>query len=240
MNKQLIKFFGMAALAMISLLSFEACTKDDISSSTTLDALADQSLFALEQRGNLGRHGCYDLVFPVTIKLADGTTITVVSQDSLKKALHKWHENHKDGHKKNHPEFVFPIHVIAEDGSVIAVETKEELYDLRKACKKSHLDSLHHRDSMGHKGFPKHDTLCFSLVFPIKLKKADGTIITINSKEELKTQCQGERKKGQGHGKKHGIEHQLQLVFPIQVKKSNGTTVTINTKDELKALREGC
>lgn len=56
---------------------FVACNKDALSTSTTtLDALADQSLFNLEQRGNLGVHGCYDLVFPVSVKLEDGTVIT--------------------------------------------------------------------------------------------------------------------------------------------------------------------
>ena len=242
MNKQLIKMFGIAFMAFITMYGFQACTKDEVSSdTTTVDALANETLFTLEQRGNLGKHGCYDLVFPVSIKLADGTIITATNQDSLHSALKQYHKNKPgQGRPKVRPNFVFPISVIAEDGSVIVVQNETELHELRKACHKDHLDSLHHKDSLDHKGFPRHDTLCFSLVFPLKVTKGDGTQVTVNTKEELKALAKTEHGQGRGHGKKHGVQNQLQLVFPIQVKKANGTTVTINTKEELKALREGC
>jgi hypothetical protein len=241
MNKHLIKNFIFGAMSFAMMYGFVACNKDALSTSTTtLDALADQSLFNLEQRGNLGVHGCYDLVFPVSVKLEDGTVITATSQDSLRNAFKAYHAAHEGLGRGHHPTFVLPIQVIAEDGSIIDVQSESELLALRMACHKNHLDSLCHRDSMDHKGFPRHDTLCFTIVFPIKVAKADGTVITINSFSELQTQTVNEHHMGGGHGMKHGVKDQFQLVFPVTVKKADGTTTTVNSKEELGALRDQC
>jgi hypothetical protein len=242
MNKLIFRnFIMMAGLAIITTFGFVACDKENVNSTTqdATEALTDESSFTLEQRGNLGKHGCYDLVFPLGIKFSDGLVVNVTSQDSLRKAIKAWHISH-GGSRHERPDFVYPIQVIAEDGSVIEVADQVALITLKKACRKNHLDSLHRRDSLHHHGFPRHDTLCFTLVFPIQVTKEDGTIITINTKEELKNLTQGEHRKGRGHGHKHGLRNQLNLVFPISVIKSDGTTISVASKEALKALREGC
>lgn len=239
MSKSIFKSLLLAVIAGFFTLS--ACNTEDLGSNAMgdVDALTDESTYALEQRGNLGRHGCYDLVFPLSIVFSDGSKVEVTSQDSLRHAIRAWHLAN-GGTKREKPDFVYPIQVIAEDGSVIDVADKAALSALREACHKTHLDSLCRRDSLHHSGFPKHDTLCFTLVFPIQVTKADGTIITINNPEDLKVQAKDEHKRGRGHGKKHGLTNQFQLVFPVTVKKSDGSTITVNSKEELKALREGC
>lgn len=223
----------MAFIAFVTISSYVACTKEDLTSTsadTVLDAVTDESLNALESRGSLGAKGCYDLVFPVTIKFADGSTKAIPNQDSLRKAV-KGYCKRKDSTQATRPTFVFPIQVTAEDGSVITVNSEDELKTLKAACKKN-VDSLH--------AGRKHDTLCFSIVFPIQVKKADSSIVTINSKEDLKALGNGERGRGRGHGKHHGLESQLQIVFPITIKKADGTTETIASKEALKAAREAC
>lgn len=242
MNKLIFRnFFMMAGLAIITTFAFVACDKEGVNSTTldAVEALTDESSFTLEQRGNLGKHGCYDLVFPLSIKFSDGLVVNVTSQDSLRKAIRAWHVSH-GGSRHERPDFVYPVQVIAEDGSVIEVADQAALITLKKACRKNHLDSLHRRDSLHHQGFPRHDTLCFTLVFPVQVTREDGTLITINSREELKTLTQGEHRKGRGHGHKHGLRNQLNLVFPISVIKSDGTTISVASKEALKALREGC
>jgi len=226
---------------MAGLIILPACNTEDLSADAVgdLDALTDESTYALEQRGNLGKHGCYDLIFPLSIVFSDGSKVEVTSQDSLRNAIRAWHQAH-DAMKKEKPDFVYPIQVMAEDGSIIDVADKAALSALREACHKTYLDSVCRRDSLHHGGFPRHDTLCFTLVFPVQVTKADGTVITITSLDDLKVQTRDEHKKGRGHGIKHGLTNQLQLVFPVTVKKSDGSTITILSKEELKALREGC
>lgn len=239
MNKHFLKLISVASVAMIFTFGFISCDKESLSTGeTTLDAV-DETIYALEQRGNLGRHGCYDLIFPVTIKFSDGTTKTVTSQDSLRKAVKAWHLASGTS-KRERPGFVFPIQVMAEDGAVITVESDTELAELKNACKKRGLDSLFHRDSLHHRGFPRHDSICFTFVFPISVKKADSSIVSVSNPTELKTLLQAERKGGRGHGRKHGISNQLQIVFPVTVTKSDGTTAVLNDKTALKALRESC
>ncbi len=241
MSKQLIKnsILGMIVLGLVYL--FTACNKENVTT-TSADTLTDQSIYSLEQRGNLGKHGCYDLVFPVSIKLTDGTVITAPNQDSLRAAIHRWHQTQNPSNDPQRPDFVYPIQVIAEDGSIINVASKEELLALKAACHKNHLDSLMHRDSLGHHNFPRHDTLCFTLVFPIQVKKSDGTTVTINSFADLKYQAKAEHGKGHGFpGPGHGgLKDLLQIVYPITIKYANGTTKTINSDAELKTAREGC
>jgi len=239
MNKHFFKSIPIALVAMVFTLGFIACDKESLSTNdTTLNAV-DETMFALEQRGNLGRHGCYDLIFPVTIKFSNGNTKTVTSQDSLKKAVKAWHLS-SGTNKRERPGFVFPIQVTAEDGAVITVDSETELGELRSACKKRGLDSLFHRDSLHRKGFPKHDSICFTFVFPIYVKKADSTVVSVANSSELKILLHAERKGGRGHGRKHGISNQLQIVFPVTVKKSDGNTAVLNDKSALKALRESC
>jgi hypothetical protein len=238
MNKLFVKFLSLTFL-VTSLFTQMACNKEDLTDSDNLEARSDETLFALEQRGNLGRHGCYDLVFPVTIKFSDGSQKTITSQDSLRKAAKAFHQANP-GVKRERPDFVFPISVIAEDGAVIVVNSKEELLELKKSCIKNHLDSLFKNDSLRHRGFPRHDSTCFTLVFPIQVKKADGSVVTIASKEELKSLAKGEKGQGRHHGRKHGVANQLELVFPVTVTKSDGTTASVASKEDLKALRESC
>lgn len=241
MNKLNFRNLFIAGLAIISLYGFVGCNKEDLTTTTLNDteALTDESSFALEQRGNLGKHGCYDLVFPLSIKFSDGAVVQVTSQDSLRKAIKAWHLKN-GGTKHERPDFVYPIQVIAEDGSIIDVADQAALLTLKAACHKDHLDSLHRRDSLHHHGFPHHDTLCFTLVFPLQVTKEDGTKVTVNTQEELKSLTLGEHRKGRGHGKKHGLQNQLNLVFPVSVIKSDGSTISVGSKEALKALREGC
>jgi hypothetical protein len=244
MNKQVFKIFGFALMAILSMYGFIACNKDNTTASgdlTTLDAQVNQTLTTLEARGNIGAQGCYDLVFPVSIKLADGTVITAPSQDSLRHALRAYHQSHPGADRPHQlPNFVYPVSVIAQDGSIIVVQNETELAALKAACPKHVLDSMCHRDSLDHRGFPRHDTLCFTLVFPIKVTKTDGTIVTIANAADLKNLAQSEHGQGHGHDGHHGPKDQLNIVFPITVAKSDGTKQVVNTQAELKALRESC
>lgn len=240
MNKQFFKSFILATMALISMYGFISCSKDNLNTSTTVDALANESVLALEQRGNLGKMGCYDLVFPVTIQFSDGTTKVITSQDSLHGGCKAWHEQNGGTVPHERPIFVFPIQVIAEDGSVITVTSPQDLQALKMACHKSGLDSLFHGDSLHHRGFPHPDTLCFTIVFPIQVKLVDGTLITINDLSEIKALANSEHSHGRGHGMEHGVPSQFQLVFPITVALADGASKIVNTADELKALRESC
>lgn len=209
-----LKFVFAAALFSTLMVS---CSKEESDSSDSAELFARTSTTELQERSGSGFGGCFELVFPITIKFADGTTATVDSAKAIKSAIKTWKQANPD--VSGRPSFVFPISVVKSDGTVIEVENETELRDLRKECPR--------------KFGPKHGggEHCFKLNFPFKIKKADGTEVTINSLEDMK-KLKG---KMRGHNGKHP-----ELVFPVSITLKDGTVKSIATKEELKAVKDAC
>lgn len=83
--------------------------------------------------GGHGTEPCFTINFPVTIAFPDSTTQTFVDKVALKAGLKAWRQaNHG---VKERPELVFPISVTKEDGTVVIVNSKEELIALKRECR---------------------------------------------------------------------------------------------------------
>jgi hypothetical protein len=168
--KKSLKFFLLPLIALISIIV--ACNKSD---STTVEEAVDEVLFSAQERGGMGRFGCYELVFPVTFTLPDSSTATVNSYDEMKQTLRAYFEaNGTPGngghHHGNRPkiDFVFPISVISQDGEVITVADELELRALREACAGTF-------GNHGPQGHGQHGLSCFEIVFPITIQFPDST-----------------------------------------------------------------
>ncbi|MCP4438058.1 MAG: hypothetical protein GY810_03870 [Aureispira sp.] len=91
---------------------------------------------------------------------------------------------------------------------------------------------------------------CFTLVFPVQVRKHDSTTVTINSKEDMKAmliaQMQNHPKppKGQkgpkGKCNKKPKPRKPKLVFPVDITLQDSTTMTITSKEDLKAVVDQC
>lgn len=209
-----LKFVFAAALFSTLLV---ACSKEELTSDDNAELFARTATTELQERSGSGFGGCFELVFPITIKFADGSTVKVDSASAIKSAIKTWKQSNPG--PKGRPSFVFPISVIKSDGTIEEVADEKELMDLRKECPR--------------KFGPKHGggEHCFKLNFPFKIKKADGTEVTVNSLEDMKNL----RGKLRGHnGKKP------ELVFPVSVTLKDGTVKTVASKEELKAVKDAC
>ena len=209
-----LKFVFAAALFSTLLV---ACSKEEVTSDDSTELFARTATTELQERSGSGFGGCFELVFPITIKFTDGTTVKVDSARAIKSAIKTWKQANPDS--KGRPSFVYPISVVKSDGTIEEVADEKELMDLRKECPR--------------KFGPKHGggEHCFKLNFPFKIKKADGTEVTINSLEDMKNL----KGKLRGHnGKKP------ELVFPVSVTLKDGTVKTAASKDELKAIKDAC
>ncbi len=88
---------------------------------------------------------------------------------------------------------------------------------------------------------------CFTLVFPVQVHKHDSTIVTINSKEEMKQMLQAQM---QNHPRppmgpkpkcnKRPKPRRPKLVFPVDITLQDSTTMTITSKEDLKAVVDQC
>lgn len=214
MLKSLKFLFSFAVIALL----FTACSKDE-SNASSVENYAEATTTFLQERSGCGFGGCFELVFPISVTLADGTVITADSSAALKTAIKNWRVDNPD--VKGKPEFVFPISVVKADGTVVAIASVAELMALRKECPRQF--------GKGH-GKGKH---CFMLTFPFSIKQADGTVVVVNGPEDIKKQRNGEKDHKMGDKKP-------ELVFPVTVKLKDGTTQVVNSKEELTALKDSC
>ncbi|HMW38686.1 MAG: hypothetical protein K1X68_05045 [Saprospiraceae bacterium] len=74
------------------------------------------------------KFGCYKLAFPLTVKLADGSTKTVNSIEELN-ALRRATTG------RVNVTIQFPFNVILKDGTTVTVTTVEELREIEKNCR---------------------------------------------------------------------------------------------------------
>ena len=90
-------------------------------------------------RGNGPRgHGgkckdlCFEINYPLTIELPDGTTAEGNSRRELKQAARDWKAANPDATER--PMLAFPIEVTLEGGTVQSVASKEDLKALKESC----------------------------------------------------------------------------------------------------------
>lgn len=231
--------FGAFLLLLAAVGTFVACHKND--TAQTAEDYLDQVLYSVQERGGLGKYGCYELVFPVTVNFPDSTSLAVNSYDEMKDAIRAWfeangnpsdpghHHHHGGADSLGHPTLAFPFMVISQDGELITVNNETELHDLKVACGGG---TFGHHDHHGH---GQHGLACFEIQFPITIAFPDGTTADAADQQALHTLL---------HDWKHNHPDQNghpEIVFPIQViMKDDGTVVTVNSKAELHDLKENC
>jgi hypothetical protein len=158
-----LKFFLPFAFAAAA--GWLACNKaDDLLSA---EEAVDQALFAAQERGGLGSYGCYELVFPVTIQLPNGTTAEVNSYEEIARLLRAFFEtNGRPKRGMRHVfSFVFPIAVVGQDGQVITVENEEQMRRLRAQCAGTF--DRHGPNGHGRYGVACWPALKFSIPLPL-------------------------------------------------------------------------
>ncbi len=210
---KLLKFsFAFVLFTMI----FVACSKEEISS-TDADEFAEAATTDLQERSNTGHGGCFELVFPIEIKFADGSTATADSAGGIKAAIKTWKQANPDN--KTRPSFVFPISVVKGDGTIVVIDDQDELKALWKECPR-HFGKGH--------GKGMH---CFKLNFPFTIKTANGTEVVITGPEDIK-KMRGQ--KGQPRAQKP------ELKFPVSITLKDGEVKSVASKEELQAIKDAC
>ena len=218
MNKTIFIFLSL----ILSGMFLSSCNKEEVEDAATIENYVNEAVTDLETRTRIGRGGCFELVFPVSIELPNGKIVEVESYEALKDAIRKW----RKGHGKPvlpavlRPHFVFPIDVITKEGETVTVDNIEELISLRKDC----------IASGGGIGKP-----CFRLNYPLSIVYPDGSTVPYNSLREMRLALREWRKNNNGD-----VTIRPVLSFPLSVTLSDGTVVTVNSKEELKKLKEDC
>ncbi|MCS6930339.1 MAG: hypothetical protein NZM43_12695 [Saprospiraceae bacterium] len=220
------KFLMMAAV--LTAIGILACTKNE--NALESEEAVDQALFAAQERGGLGSYGCYELVFPVTIQLPNGTTAEVNSYEELAQKLQTFFETNGRPKRGVRPmfSFVFPISVVNSSGEAIIVENDQQLRQLRAECKGTF-------DQRGPKGYGRHGVACFEFVFPVTIVFPDGTTAQAENARALRQILRTWKQNNPN------ATERPELLFPLQVKmRRTGEIITVNNAAELAALKNSC
>jgi hypothetical protein len=233
MKSILFKFsFLMLLFATLFTVS---CTKNtDAIDEAAADAYADEVVYRTQESGNLGRKGCFELVFPVKVAFPDSSVSSELNTyDEIKSAIREWKLANPS--VKGRPALAFPYEVITEDGNMVTITSKEDEKALRESCRKNNTGHGGNGGPGGHGGHgPK---LCFMIEFPFSVMLPDSTVITLNAPEDRKTLHEAIKAYREAHP---GENFRPELVFPVTVIMEDKTVVTVNSKEELKALKDSC
>lgn len=74
---------------------------------------------------------CFDYVYPFTVTMPDGSTITLSSDDD-RSLIRAWYVANPGVHER--PTLVFPLEIIYQDGTIETINNETELEDARNNC----------------------------------------------------------------------------------------------------------
>ena len=86
-------------------------------------------------RGEEGRdrEECFELVFPITLVMPDGTEITGENAVEIRTSVAEWYENNPN--VAGEPQLQFPVDIVFEDGSTLTVNSHEEIREAYSNCR---------------------------------------------------------------------------------------------------------
>lgn len=223
MTNQFLKLQYLLFLGLS--LFFVACDKDETLTETEVQNFTDEAVFRLQEQANCGAHGCYELVFPISITLGD-EDVEVQDYEELIAAIKEWKENNSTIDTR--PSFVFPIELADSDGTIFTVSDQEELKEYRKLCIRNYFQNH------GPNGHGNRPMFCFRLVYPLTIELPSGILVTAEDKYQMKNILR--------EWKENNPDSDVRpsLVFPLTVFMKDGTLVEVESKEALQALKEDC
>jgi hypothetical protein len=210
-------FVLIVALLSLFTFAFTSCTTDELTdtenyTNTALDDIATETRTC--------NKGCFELIYPVTLVFADGSTKAVASHDEMKAAIKAWKIANPT--VKDRPKLQLPFSVTTEAGTIVSVGTEAELAALKATCKEDG------PKGGGGQGDGHHGKPCFTIVFPITVTTSTGNVTVASHADlhKLAKEIKGKDKPS--------------FVFPINVKLKDGTTKSVASAADLLALKKAC
>ena len=167
---------------------------------------------------------CFELVFPVTFIMPDGSTITVETDDDAGwQQVKDWYDANPDSDERPTLEFPVDITYETEDGdTTFTVENDEEMEHVKRRCREEWADG----DS---------EEECYEFVLPISFTMPDGSTITVENDEDWL-----DLREWYINNDEFDEEPSLQFPVNIILFDEQGTNITIDNEEEMAAVEEEC
>ena len=194
---------------------FEGDEEDNETIIVNSEEALKELLEACEEEWEEDHEDCFEFVFPFSVQMPDGSTITLNGEEDWA-LIETWYESNPDTEEE--PSINYPIEIDFKEGEIITVNNAEELEEIEKACEEEWEGD-------------KDD--CFELLLPLNINLPDGTSFTINEEEDWNAVKEW-------YESNPDTEEELSLEYPVEVKLEDGEVLTINNEEEMEALKEDC
>ena len=218
-------FFKTGATMMVALCMMLTSCQDDLNTDESI--LNYESEFRSE---NALASSCYELVYPVTIELSDGTQQSVEDKTEFRAAAKA--DKEANGREVGRPDLIYPVEVIV-DGETQSIADQASLDAITAECGGKSGGRSGGKGNRG-KGSNGKGESCFSLVYPLTFEFTDGATITIASRDERKEAFQAFKEANPDTEEKPAIQ------YPVTIEFQDGTTQSIASAEELDSAKEVC
>ena len=168
---------------------------------------------------------CFELVFPVTFEMPDGSTFIVTSNDEEGWSdIKHWYDENEDTDQR--PEMLFPINILIDE-ELITINNNSELIGVYSQCRPDY-----YRDEYY---YGKEDWECFELVFPVTFEMPDGSTFTVTSDDEEGWSDIKDWYDENNSEEKPLLHYPVNIVFDYEE-----GNVTINNDEEMREAEAAC
>ena len=177
-----------------------------------------------------GRRECFELVFPVTYIMPDGSTYVIASDEDESgwEELKEWYDSNPDSDQR--PELQYPVDIVTwenEESVTITINNEEEMIAAKEEC----------REMWGQESDGDDGASCYAFVYPISYTMPDGSVIEISTDED-ESGWMAIREYYQSNPSEES-EPSLQYPVDLIFRTEDGTeTVTVSSDDDLDAVEE--
>ncbi|MBC8399405.1 MAG: hypothetical protein H8E16_20225 [Flavobacteriales bacterium] len=165
---------------------------------------------------------CFDLEFPISVNLSDGTVVTISNEEELYEGIEEYYEM---GEEDNLPEINFPINIIfyyenengVESEDLVEISNYEELEMYFEMCED---DEDINDDEENWSEFN-----CVALVYPITIESPEGENLSFENEDSLNNYIES----WYNNNPNSNQVFELVFVFPLTVGYFSETTDQLQT-----------
>ena len=176
---------------------------------------------------------CFDLVYPITYIMPDGSELTVTedTEDGWSD-LKSWYEANPDSDQR--PELQYPVDIIFEiegGNETLTINNENEMIAAKERCRNEKDD-----DHWGEGEESDDEGPCYEFEYPITYIMPDGTEITIETEEDT----EGWNSIRDWYVNNPDIQEEPSLQYPVNLLVEGGNVLTIDNEAEMLEFEDSC
>ena len=187
-----------------------------------------------ERKGEWSRddesgEACFELVYPITFTMPDGSSMTVQDDEDGWSDLKNWYDEN-EGYEEIKPEMQYPVDITysTEEGTstTVTISNEEEMVTAKLDC----------RGEAEESDGDDQERECFEYVLPVTFIMPDGSTITIEDEDGWYSLRRWYEQNGESE-EEPGIQYPVDI---MQETEQGSLTFTINSDQEMEEAYANC